>query len=159
MSTKRPLTSTLLQRYRADVQPAGADDEWLEKWAPICPEGHPQRLGEILGFRLKRANYLQLRVVQPLGPWDCCCARLVDEHPDRIYVRVVLCSGPDAHSSTRELDAPCNVWLDAPLGERVVIDIDTGEELPLLIPGWGTDEPSVYVPRPPGLLWPPDDAV
>jgi hypothetical protein len=52
--------------------------------------------------------------------------RLVDEQADRVYVRVILCSPPDTHISTGETDGPWNVWLD--------------------------DEPSVYVPRPPGAV-------
>jgi hypothetical protein len=54
------------------------------------------------------------------------------------------------------VDCPCNVPLDAPLGERAVIDFDSGDPLPLFIPRWGTDERSVYVLRPEGSLWPPD---
>jgi hypothetical protein len=44
------------------------------------------------------------------------------------------------------------------LGERIVIDVDSGEPLPMFIPRWGTGERSLYVPRPKGNLWPPDVA-
>jgi hypothetical protein len=54
------------------------------------------------------------------------------------------------------MSCPLNLWLDAPLGHRVVIDFDSEKEVPLNIPHWGTDEPSEYVPCPPGNLWPPD---
>lgn len=137
------------------------DEDWLEKWAPPCPDGNPQRLLEILGFRLKGADYLQLRLVLKPGA-DGVCQAVIDEHEDRIYVRAIAClpqedaDGP-AYFRTEEMDCPCNVWLDAPLGERVVIDVDSGEELPLYIPRWDTDEPCLYVPRPPGPLWPPQD--
>ena len=131
--------------------------EWLEKWAPKCPDGNPQRLCEILGFRLKGADYLQLRVV--LGALDRgVCQAIIEEHPDRVFVRALACLHEDesARNTTLsdETDCPCNVWLDAPLDERVVIDIDSGRPLRLFIPGWGTEEPSVYVPRPSGSLWP-----
>jgi hypothetical protein len=43
---------------------------------------------------------------------------------------------------------------DSPLGERVVIDENSGEPLPMYIPRWGTGEPSLYIPRPAGNLWP-----
>jgi hypothetical protein len=56
-----------------------------------------------------------------------------------------------------ETDCPCNHVLDAPLGARVVVNYETDEPLPLLIPRWGTPEPSEYVPRPPGDLWRADD--
>jgi hypothetical protein len=60
---------------------------------------------------------------------------------------------------SRETGRHCrNVPLDAPLGDRAVIDFDSGEPLPLFIPRWGTDDRSVYVTRPEGNLWPPDRA-
>ena len=144
------------------VRPAPLRDAaWLKKWAPPCPDGNPQRRLQILGFRLKGADYLQLRVVR----WsdEGVCQVMTDEHPDRIYVRVSACApyDPDRpdlwRRSTEALDSGCNWWLDAPLGERIVIDVDTGEELPLYIPRWDTDEPDLYIPRPPGPLWPPKD--
>jgi hypothetical protein len=114
-------------------------------------------VAELLGFRLKGEDYLQLRAVLPGGPWGGSCTRLVDEHEERVDVRVLLCSPLDTREVTTECDCPFNVWLDAPLGERNVVDVDTGRELPLFIPNWDTDEPSLYVPRPPGSLWPPGD--
>jgi hypothetical protein len=137
-------------------------DEWMEKWAPRCPDENHQRLLTILGFRLKGDDYLQLQVVMRKGDNGVCQA-ISEEHPDRIYVRALSCLSEEADDAdwywtpTRELAWPCNLFLDAPLGERVVIDVDTGEELPLCIPRWGTGEPSLYVRRPPGLLWPPED--
>lgn len=138
----------------------GYDDHGLlEKWAPECPDGNPQRLCEILGFRLKGADYLQLRVV--LGGLDRgVCQAIVEEHPDRVYVRALACLHEDESACNAprllsdEVDCPCNVWLDAPLDERIVIDVDSGRPLPLFVPGWGTGERSVYVPRPSGSLWP-----
>jgi hypothetical protein len=32
------------------------------------------------------------------------------------------------------IDCPVRVWLERPLGERIVIDADTGQELPLRVP-------------------------
>jgi hypothetical protein len=136
------------------------DPAWLDRWAPKCPDGNPQRLCEIIAFRLKGADYLQLRVA--LRPADNgVCRAIVDEHPDRIYVRALAClkEDPPRHRARRsqidETDCPCNVWLDGPLAERIVIDFDSNEPLPLYIPRWGTGEPSLCVPRPPGNLWPP----
>jgi hypothetical protein len=146
-----------------DLRPEGADESWLKKWAPVCPDGHIQRLCEIVGFRLKGERYLQLRVVLTRADLGIDYA-IVDEHEDRIYVRVIAVVGEDVADPggwfppSDEVDCPCNVWLEEPLDERVVIDIDTNRELPLYIPRWGTGEPSLYVPRPSGSLWPPDDA-
>jgi hypothetical protein len=119
-----------------------------------------QRLCEILGFRLKGADYLQLRVALRASDNGVCLATL-DEHPDHIGVRVLACLTTDEERLKRaardrhETDCPLNAWLDAPLGERVVIDLDTGDELWLYIPRWDPDEPSEYVARAPGNLWPP----
>ncbi len=129
-------------------------------WGRPCPDGNEQRLCEILGFRLKGADYLQLRVVLRASDNGVCLATVVEE-PDHIGVRLLACLTTDEERLERaardrhETDCPLNVWLDEPLGERVVIDLDTGEELPLFILRWGTDEPSEYVPRPPGDLWQP----
>lgn len=136
-------------------------EEWMDKWAPRCPDGNHRRLLSILGFRLKGADYLQLRVALRKSDYGVCEA-IIEEHPDSIYVRALACvdeQHDDAWSSSvrEEVDCGVAVWLDAPLGERIVIDEDTGEELPLLIPRWGTGEHSLYVPRPPGVLWPPDE--
>jgi hypothetical protein len=132
--------------------------EWLEKWAPECPDGDPQRLCELLGFRLKGRDHLQLRVV--LRSLDRgVCQLIIEEHPDRVYVRALACEHEDESGSNasvpQETDCPCNVWLDAPLDERIVVDIDSGRPLPLFVPGWGSGKPSIYVPRPTGSLWPP----
>ncbi len=82
------------------------DHAWVEKWMPKCPDGKPQRVCEILGFRLKAPDYLQLQV---------------------------LLMPPD-------------------LG----VEVESGQPLPMYIPRWGTGEPSLYVLRPPGRLWPPE---
>jgi hypothetical protein len=143
------------------LRPKGASAKWLERWAPPCPDGNDQRLCQILGFRLKDADYLQLRVV--LGDGDNgVCQVVIDEHPRLLLVRAIvcLCADDGEHRTPRrkdEVDCPCNIVLDSPLGERVLVDVDTGAALPLFIPRWGTGEPSLYVPRPPGPLWPPDD--
>lgn len=146
-----------------DMSTVGYEDpEWLEKWTPTCPDGNPQRLCEILGFRLKGPDYLQLRVV--LTPRDRgVCQIIMEAHPDRLYVRALAClheDEPERDASgwrSDETDCPCRVWLDEPLGEKVVIDVDSGEPLPLFIPRRSDDEPSRYVPRPSGNLWPPRD--
>jgi hypothetical protein len=125
---------------------------------PPCPDGNPQRICELLGFRLKGADYLQLRAVHRDSD-QFMCHVTIDEHPDRVCVRLVACVAADtgrrplSSRDRHETDCPCNVWLDDPLGTRAVIDLDTGEELPLYIPHWDTDEPSEYIPRPPGDLW------
>jgi hypothetical protein len=84
------------------------------------------------------------RPVMKMGARVCVIACLPDDDPLRARPKEEVC-------------CPCNIWLDAPLGERTVINVDTGRELTLYIPRWGTDEPSLYVPRPGGTLWPPEE--
>jgi hypothetical protein len=92
-------------------------EEWREMWAPPCPVGNYQRLLEILGFRLKGADYLQIRVALRRG--EGVCQVMLEEHPDRIYVRAAACVEDEedywAIPSRHEVDCPCNWWLDAPL--------------------------------------------
>lgn len=159
MSTQNRRSSRPFDQHD-EITQGHNDPAWLEKWAPKCPDGNDQRLCGILGFRLKGAGYLQLRVV--LRPLDNgVCQVIIEEHPDRLYVRALACLKADAphHQARRsqpdETDCPCNVWLDAPLAERIVIDVESDEPLPLYLPRWGTHELSLYIPRPPGSLWRP----
>ena len=118
-----------------------AHARWCEKWAPACPDGNPQRLRHPLGFRERNIGELELRVA--LGGDDRgLCQLIVDEQDDEVYVRVLVCYDDDddddddeAPPAVREyVDCPVRVWLECPLGERAVIDVDTDKELPLYTP-------------------------
>ena len=121
------------------------DDEahaaWCRKWAPACPDGNPQRLCHALGFRERNIEELELRVV--LGGDDYgVCHVIVDEQETEVYVRVAVCfGGRDGEVSHEYLDCPVRVWLDRPLGDRAVIDVDTDEELPLYTPAYLNNVP------------------
>jgi hypothetical protein len=108
--------------------------EFCDKWAPRCPDGNPQRLRRALGFRERNIRELELRV--PLGGNDGgVCQVVVDERPAEVYVRVLVCCRDDRTTSRdEELDCPVRVWLEQPLGERAVIDVDNDEELRLYTP-------------------------
>jgi hypothetical protein len=114
-----------------------AHERWLEKWAPPCPWGNLQMVRHALGFRERNLCELELRV-PPGGDDGGVCTVVVDEFDDEVHVRVVICRDPDdeeAAARPREYsDWPVRVWLDRPLGERAVIDLDTDEELPLYKP-------------------------
>ncbi len=43
-------------------------------------------------------------------------------------------SGLSANWNFGYMDCPIRVWLESPLGDRAVIDLDTDEELPLFVP-------------------------
>ena len=107
-----------------------------KKWAPKCPDGNPQRLRHPVAYRERNPCELELRV--PLSPDEGgVCQLVVDEREDEIYVRVLVCVIRESDSviDPRDyVDCPVRVWLERPLGERVVIDVDTEQELPLRIP-------------------------
>jgi hypothetical protein len=109
---------------------------WCERWAPKCPDGNPQRLRHALAYRERNLRELELRV--PLGRDEGgVCQLVVDERGDEVYVRVLVCVDGESDSvvGPREyVDCPVRVWLERPLGERVVIDVDTGQELALRVP-------------------------
>lgn len=110
--------------------------EWSEDW-PACPDGKLQRLCHALGFWERNVRELELRVL--LGGDDGgVCQIIVDERDDEVYVRVLVCLGDkddESPTASREYhDWPARVWLERPLGDRAVIDVDTDEELPLYTP-------------------------
>lgn len=114
------------------------------KWAPPCPDGSPQRLCHPLGFRERSVGELELRV--SLGGDDGgVCHVSVDEREDEVYVRVVVCKSEEDKKAPRRhtgfTDWPVRVWLERPLGERLVIDVDSEEELPLFIPEYLNNVP------------------
>jgi hypothetical protein len=117
-----------------------AHAEWVEKWAPRCPEGYPQRLREAVGFRERSICELELRV--PLTNHEHgACQVVVDEQEDEVHVRVLVCYDDgredDKPLGSREfVVCPVRVWLEQPLGDRAVIDVDSDEELDLYTPAY-----------------------
>jgi hypothetical protein len=102
-----------------------------------CPDGHRQRLSHPLGFRERNVGELELRVL--LGPGeDGVCQVIVEERDEEVYVRVLVHGRDEDDVPARRghdyTDCPVRMWLDEPLGERAVIDVDDDEELPLYVP-------------------------
>lgn len=119
---------------------AEAHAEWCAKWAPPCPVGNPQRLRRALGFWERNVAELELRVPLSLTDPEGACQVIVDERDNEVYVRVAVCyedeeDDDDVRPRRNEyMDCPVRVWLDRPLGDRAVIDVDDDEELPLYVP-------------------------
>ena len=115
-----------------------AHAEWCAKWAPPCPVGNPRRVRRALGFRERSVGELELRV--PLGADEGVCQVIVDERDDEVYVRVAVCYEDDEDDGDARprrpeyMDCPARVWLDRPLGDRAVIEVDDDRELPLYVP-------------------------
>jgi hypothetical protein len=117
----------------------GVDEEraaWLEKWAPNCPIGNPQRVRTCVGYREREPGRLQLRV--PLSRTEGVCEVIVEEHEEKVLVRVLVCYEEDDDGELRAeyVDCPVHVYLDQPLSGRSVIDEETKEELPPFVPHW-----------------------
>lgn len=113
-----------------------AHAEWADKWIVECPDGYPQRLTHALGFRERNVGELELRVAIANDD-NGACQVIVDEQAAEIHVRVSICYDEEAYvpPDKREyIDCPVRVWLDAPVGDRAVIDVDTDEELDLYTP-------------------------
>lgn len=110
--------------------------KWTEKWAPDCPVGNPQRVRRALGFRERNVGELELRVA--LCRDEGVCEVIVDDRDDEVHVRVVVCCDERDDRAVRAprdyTDCPVRVWLDRPLGERAVVDIDSDEELAAFAP-------------------------
>lgn len=133
-----PLDTALDDNYGDEIEEfdTAAHAAWCEKWAPKCPDGKPQRLRHALAHHERNLCELELRV--PLGRDEGgVCPLVVDERQDEIYVRVLVCVDRESDSvmvPRDYVDCPVRVWLERPLGERVVIDVDTGRGLPLRTP-------------------------
>jgi hypothetical protein len=113
--------------------------DWLEKWAPRCPIGNPQRVRRCMGYRERDPGRLQLRVA--LGGNEGVCEVVVDETDEIVTVRVFLCYDEDEEDNDRGRDreyinCPVHVYLDKPLDGRTVVDFQSNEELPLYVPNW-----------------------
>jgi hypothetical protein len=109
---------------------------WLEKWAPDCPIGNPQRVRTCVGYREREPGRLQLRV--PLARTEGVCEVIVAEDEEKILVRVLVCYEEDEDDEPRPeyVNCPVHVYLDQPLNDRAVVDEETTEELPLFVPHW-----------------------
>jgi hypothetical protein len=74
----------------------------------------------------------------PLGIGEHgACQVIVEESDDMVLVRVLVCfdEQADAFPPAREfVNCPVRVWLDRPLANRTVVDVDSNEELPLFSP-------------------------
>jgi len=108
----------------------------MERWAPPCPLGHPQRPVSAHAYRDKLQGCLQLRVDKRPGV-EGVCSVVVQESSDIVLVRVILCCPEgDADDESELWDCPTRVWLDDPLDGRTVIDVESGLRLPTYESKW-----------------------
>ncbi len=117
------------------------------RWWPACPDENPQRLLTIIGYRVKAPDFIQALVLLTEQDNGVCQAPFA-EHPDRIDVRAVACCesklGYQLIEGQRTTAWPSNVALASPLGERIVVDVDTGLPLKRYILGRPTGSPDSF---------------
>jgi hypothetical protein len=113
---------------------AEAHAAWCAKWAPRCPDGDPQRVRRAVAFRERNVCELELRVPLAIGEHGVCQV-IFEESDDMVLVRVLVCVDEQADAFPREfMNCPVRVWLDRPLENRMVVDLDSNETLPLFSP-------------------------
>jgi hypothetical protein len=117
---------------------AARDDEhaaWMQKWAPRCPLGNPSFPRKIIACREREPGRLQLRVA--LSVEEGICEVVVEEDEKTVRVRALICYDEDDPPGRREfVNCPVHVYLDRPLKDREVVDVQTGAVLPLFVPSW-----------------------
>jgi hypothetical protein len=119
------LAETNQPAFRCDDAAAAA---WREKWAPPCPEHKTQRLAQILSCRERNPGELELLVVG-FPTDDEGCHFIVDERDDEVHVRVLVHADLGRPHDDEEWVMPIRWWLRRSLGDRVVINADTGKEV------------------------------
>jgi hypothetical protein len=132
------------------TSPANGDRSNGTTWTARCPDDGQIEVRHPIGFRERSRCELELRVL--LGGQDGgVCTVVVEEYADEVRVRVFVHVDGAEEGEDRDLpytSCPVRVWLDEPLGERAVIDVDTDEELPLFML-WTDDDGQLrtdYVP-------------
>jgi len=132
-------------------------------WWPACPDCNPQRLLEIIGYRVKGPDFIQALVLLTHEDNGVCQAPFV-EHTDRVEVRAIACCqsalgyGPIENQTTTAW--PSNVLLDSPLEDRIVVDVDSGRPLRRFTLGRPNGSPgsvSLFIPVVGEVAWVPVD--
>jgi hypothetical protein len=115
-----------------------AHSAWCAKWAPRCPDGNPQRLRRAIAFRERNIRELELRVPLALDADEHgACQVILEESDDMVLVRVLVCvdeQADDCPPPREYVNCPVRTWLDRPLENRTVVDVDSNEALPLYSP-------------------------
>jgi len=106
-------------------------EDWKQRWSPPCPDGDPVMVRQAVGYGERGPCELELRVAL-FGREGGVCQAIIDEHVDEIYVRVLVHWDDQRARRARGHDyvVPVRVWLEEPLGERAVIDVDSRLSLP-----------------------------
>jgi hypothetical protein len=124
-----------------------AHTAWCAKWAPRCPDGNPQRLRRAVAFRERDVCELELRVPLAIGEHGACQV-ITEESDDMVLVRVLVCIDEQADAPQEFVTWPVRIWLDRPLANRTVVDVDNNEALPLFSPKY-LAYPTTADPTPP----------
>ena len=99
-----------------------ADDELADLIDETLRRNVPR---EVLRCREREPGRLQLRVVLHTDIDEHVDAVAVREIDERVLVLATVCTSPIA-VGREAMDVPVHVYLDRPLGDRVVVDAATG---------------------------------
>jgi hypothetical protein len=108
-------------------------DQAADQCFPPCPLDLPQVGRACLGCYEREPGRLQLR----FGARDNegVCDVIVEQSSSEVAVRLLLCSKDDEHLGYPGLaEERTHVYLDRPLGDRKVIDLETGCGVPFFVP-------------------------
>jgi len=116
-----------------DVEWGSRWADWLDKWAPRCATGNPQRPCSCLAYREPESGLLQLRVAMLKGAEDICEV-IVHEDQDSVYVRVLACydKNDDGDERCGYVNCLVDIYLENPLSGRTVIDVERDRALPAI---------------------------
>jgi hypothetical protein len=64
------------------------------------------------------------------------CQAIVEEDEATVRVRLLVCMDLDRDADREYMNCPVHVYLDQPLGEGRVIDVETELEAPLFVSTW-----------------------
>lgn len=126
----RGVTPRSYRRGPAEPNQPQEDRHWF---AP-CPMGFPKRPSPCLGYYESEPGRLQVRFLARDD--EGVCDILVEESAAQVILRLFLCRGVEPSGYFGMAEEHEHVYLEEPLGDRVVLDFETAEPMALYVPTW-----------------------
>jgi hypothetical protein len=122
---------------------------------PSCPLGLRQDSRACLGYYEREHLRLQIRML--MRDDEGICTVLVEEDGSSVTIRAIACRSDDpldrlgypGYAEERH-----HVWIETPLGDRTVLDYQTGKPMPFYVPTYENNRPT----KAPGYYTDPDAA-
>jgi hypothetical protein len=122
---------------------------------PSCPLGLGQRSRACLGYYERGHLRLQIRMLMVDN--EGVCTVLVEEDKSSVTIRVITCRSDDPEDRLGYpgyAEERHHVWIETPLGDRTVLDHETGRPMPFYVPTYWNNRPT----KAPGYYTDPDAA-